>query len=89
MPEAVVVVALEAVVVVASEAVVEVALEVVAVVDLAVAGADLEVEEVVVIEVDEAEEDSAMSTVLQFLPIREELWPMPVQQRRRSLTERL
>ena len=86
------VVALEAVVAVAlavAGADLEVALEVVAVVDLAVAGADLEVEEVVVIEVDEAEEGSEMSTVPQFLPIREELWPMPVQQRRRSLTERL
>lgn len=41
---------------------------------------------VVVIEVEEAEE---VSTLLQFLPIREELWLTPVQQRRRSLTERL
>ena len=69
---------------------------VVSVVEEAVVSEVIEVDEaevdlvaVEVIEVDEAEEDSEMSTVLQFLPIREELWPMPVQQRRRSLTERL
>ena len=51
--------------------------------------AEVDSVEAVEIEVDEAEEDSAMSTVPQFLPIREELWPILVQQRRRSLTERL
>ena len=48
-----------------------------------------EVDSVVAVVVIEVEEAEAMSTLPQFLPIREELWPTPVHQRRRSLTERL